>query len=97
MTRAEPLLIPIDRARDELGVGNTTLWRLMKEGAIESVSIGRKRLVVFASLKGYVSKLRQSHTQSHTSTRFGASAGERQKIGIRQKSRNLKQLVDDDE
>jgi hypothetical protein len=40
-----------------LGVGNTTAWELLKRGEIESVSIGRKRLVVVASAKAYVARL----------------------------------------
>jgi hypothetical protein len=53
----EPILEPVSSTRQQLGIGNTTAWKLIGQGDLETVSIGRKRLVVVASRKAYVEKL----------------------------------------
>jgi hypothetical protein len=54
----EPILEPVSRTRQKLGIGNTTAWKLIGQGDLETVSIGRKRLVVVASRRAYVARLR---------------------------------------
>jgi hypothetical protein len=44
MTNVRPLLMPVPRARAELGnIGNTKMWELIGEGELETVSIGLRR------------------------------------------------------
>jgi hypothetical protein len=59
MTNVRPLLMPVPRARAELGnIGNTKMWELIGEGEPETVSIGRRRFVVVESLDAYIARLR---------------------------------------
>lgn len=51
------LLIPEDAAKI-IGVGRTTLYELLRTGAIESVRIGRARRIPADALDDYVSRLR---------------------------------------
>jgi excisionase family DNA binding protein len=47
----KPLAVPVKIACKLLGVGNTTMWALIKAGRVKTISIGRRRLVVYASLE----------------------------------------------
>lgn len=51
------LLIPEDAAKI-IGVGRTTLYELLRTGAIESVRIGRARRIPADALDDYVNRLR---------------------------------------
>jgi excisionase family DNA binding protein len=48
---AKPLAVTVKRACKLLGVGNTTMWALIKTGRVKTVSIGRRRLVIYSSLE----------------------------------------------
>ena len=48
---ARPLAVPVKTACKLVGVGNTTMWALIKVGRVKTVSIGRRRLVIYASLE----------------------------------------------
>lgn len=47
----EPQLFTISSAASMLGVGRTTAWKLVSDGTLESVHIGRRRLVRASSLR----------------------------------------------
>ena len=47
----KPLAVSVKLACKLFGVGNTTMWGLIKAGRVKTVSIGRRRLVVYASLE----------------------------------------------
>ena len=47
----KPLAVPVKTARWLLGIGNTKMWELIKTNRVETISIGRRRLVIFASLE----------------------------------------------
>lgn len=51
---AKPLTVTVKTARKISGLGNTTLYRLIKEKRLETISIGRRRLVKYASLEALV-------------------------------------------
>jgi excisionase family DNA binding protein len=52
---ARPLAVSVKTACKLVGVGNTTtMWGLIKAGRIKTVSIGRRRLVIYASLETLV-------------------------------------------
>lgn len=53
-----PLSVSIKEARRLLGIGNTTLWELIKDGRIETAKIGRRRLVIYASLTAFIDRNR---------------------------------------
>ena len=46
-----PLLITAPRARRILDVGNTKFWELVKSGKIQMAEVGKRRMVVYASLE----------------------------------------------
>lgn len=52
---ARPLTVTVAMARKLSGLGNTTLWQLIKTRKLESVSVGRRRLIVFDSLQKLLS------------------------------------------
>lgn len=52
-----PLLLTVEQAAIMLGLGRTTTYELVMRGQIQSVKIGRRRLVVRQGLDSYVSDL----------------------------------------
>jgi hypothetical protein len=50
-TTLKPLLVSGPTARQLLDVGNTKYWDLVKSGKIQTVGLGRARMVVYASLE----------------------------------------------
>lgn len=50
----EPLTITIDGTKKATGLGATKIYELIKEGKLETVSIGRRRLVKVASIRALV-------------------------------------------
>ena len=51
----KPLAVPVKTACRLVGVGNTSMWALIKAGRVKTVSIGRRRLVIYASLEALLS------------------------------------------
>ena len=51
----KPLTITIGTACKLSGLGNTKIWELIKTHKLKTVSIGRRRLIVFASLEHLLS------------------------------------------
>jgi excisionase family DNA binding protein len=47
----KPLAVPVKTACKLVGIGNTTMWALIKAGRVKTTSIGRRRLVLYASLE----------------------------------------------
>jgi excisionase family DNA binding protein len=56
---SHPLAVTVPVARALLGIGNTTIWALIRDGELETVRIGRRRLVVYASIESLLARLRQ--------------------------------------
>jgi hypothetical protein len=52
---AKPLAVSVKTACKLVGVGNTTMWALIKLGRVQT-SIGRRRLVIYASLESLLSE-----------------------------------------
>lgn len=57
---AQPLrlLLSIEDAAERLSLGRTTFLQLVYNGAIESVTVGRRRLIPVEGLEDYVARLR---------------------------------------
>ena len=53
----------IPDASDVSGIGRTTLYELIKKGEIESVHVGRRTLIIAASLHLYLDRLRGAQNQ----------------------------------
>jgi excisionase family DNA binding protein len=47
----EPLAVTVRQACEASNLGPTTIWKLIGTGALATVRIGRRRLVLYASLK----------------------------------------------
>lgn len=54
MPTATPLLLSIEQVAQQLNVGRTTAYRLIQEGIIPSVKIGRLRRVPVNEVARYV-------------------------------------------
>jgi excisionase family DNA binding protein len=52
------LLQSIPEAAASIGVGRSLMYELVATGQVETVHVGRRRLVVVASVESYVEKLR---------------------------------------
>lgn len=46
-----PLLVSIKEARRLIGVGNTRIYDLINDGSLETVRIGKRRLIRYSSLQ----------------------------------------------
>jgi hypothetical protein len=57
-----PLAVPVKVAAQLIGVGRSTLWVLIKQQEVETISIGRKRLVLHASLQALIESRRAKET-----------------------------------
>ena len=47
----KPLTVTVATARTISGLGNTTIWALLKEGKLEAVRVGRRTLITFRSIE----------------------------------------------
>lgn len=54
----DAMLVSIPMTVKMLGCGRTTIYELIKNGEIETVKLGKRRLVVTDSLRSYVTNLR---------------------------------------
>lgn len=53
-TTLEPIAISIHDAERVSGISRRTLYDLMRDGAIQSRKVGRRRLVLVRSLRAYL-------------------------------------------
>ena len=50
----EPILTSVADAAQMLGLGKSKIYELIHEGDLETVFVGRRRLVKIASIRGFV-------------------------------------------
>jgi hypothetical protein len=60
---AKPLTVTVATARRISGLGNTTLWALIKDRKLETVRIGRRTLITFRSLEALLTPNLESQPQ----------------------------------
>lgn len=53
-----PLLLSVDDAAKVLGIGHAKVWELIATEEIESVRIGRRRLIPAEALGDFVTRIR---------------------------------------
>src|SRR5262245_34270341 len=58
-----PLTITIATARQITGLGNTTIWRLIGEKKLDTVRVGRRRLVLYDSLRALLTHTSDTQPQ----------------------------------
>jgi hypothetical protein len=51
---AGPLAVSVKNASRLPGIGTTSMWQLIRDGRVETIGIGRRRLVIYESLKRLV-------------------------------------------
>jgi hypothetical protein len=54
--REKPFVVSGPRARKLLDVGNTKYWKLVKDGKIRLVNVGKRRMATYASLEALIPK-----------------------------------------
>jgi len=52
----EPLLLSQEEVAHRLGIGRTTIWRLVKAGELERVRIGSRTLITTRSIDTYLTR-----------------------------------------
>jgi len=62
---AKPLSVTVGTAKKLSGLGNTTLWRLIKERQLETVHVGRRTLITFRSLEALLAPCLTSQPRPH--------------------------------
>jgi excisionase family DNA binding protein len=62
----EPVTITILDALRLSGLGRTKLYELLTNGEIQSVRVGTRRLIVFASLKACLTGRREAREEGRT-------------------------------
>jgi excisionase family DNA binding protein len=50
----KPLSVTVKRACEITGLGNTTIYELIKNGRLETLNVGRRTLVKYGSLEELV-------------------------------------------
>ncbi len=45
-----PITVTVATARKISGLGNTTIWKMIGDGTLQSITVGRRRLVDYGSL-----------------------------------------------
>ena len=66
------LLLTVEEAADQLGVGRTVMYRLLSSGAVKSVTLGRLRRIPRECLSDFVADLR-SHQAENGQPQGGAA------------------------
>jgi hypothetical protein len=51
----KPLAVPVKAACQLVGLGHTSMWGLIRAGKVKTISIGRRRLVIYESLEALLS------------------------------------------
>jgi hypothetical protein len=60
----KPLTVTVDTVRKVSGLGNTTVWKLIRERKLETVHVGRRTLVTVGSLERLLTP-EETVSQSH--------------------------------
>ena len=58
--QVEPILCSITEAGRALGLGRSKVYELINEGNLETVHIGRRRLIHIESIEAFVNKRRST-------------------------------------
>jgi len=54
---AQPLLLTVDQAKDQLSISRAKLFMLLRDGEIHSIKIGSSRRIPIGALTAYVQRL----------------------------------------
>ena len=62
---AKPLTVTVGTAKQLSGLGNTKIWALIKDRTLETVHVGRRRLIIFRSLEALLAPCLTSQPRPH--------------------------------
>jgi hypothetical protein len=65
----KPLAVTIQTAQNLIGIKNTKLWQLIGNGSLQTLSVGKRRLVLYASLERLIEMLRDQEADRPRSDR----------------------------
>jgi hypothetical protein len=54
----KPLAVTVRTAQELIGIKNTKIWELIGNGSLQTLSIGKRRLVFYASIERLIETLR---------------------------------------
>jgi hypothetical protein len=54
----KPLTVPVKMGCQLIGISNSTMWKYIKDGRVKTISLGRKRLIIYESLEALVQSAR---------------------------------------
>ena len=54
---AEKLMVSVNEACDRTGIGRSALYEMIRDGEIQSVKVGRRRLIPVTGLESLVERL----------------------------------------
>jgi excisionase family DNA binding protein len=57
--RPAPIAMTVASAMSALGIGKTKLYELLASGDLEAIRVGRRRLILQASIEALVERLRE--------------------------------------
>jgi excisionase family DNA binding protein len=91
----KPLTVSVKTAQQIIGVGNTTMYELIGDGRVESIKMGNKRLILFASLERLVTPSNSSQTSDNpaaraTAARLASAPKRWQRVGRHREYRSRK-------
>jgi excisionase family DNA binding protein len=55
-----PVLVTVKAAKSLTGLGNTKIYDLISAGKLKSITVGRRRLIVYASIEELVKTNREA-------------------------------------
>jgi excisionase family DNA binding protein len=47
----KPITVTVPVTREITGLGNTTVWALIRDGKLRTIKIGKRRLVIYQSIE----------------------------------------------
>jgi excisionase family DNA binding protein len=62
ITPAERLMLTVEQSAELLGLGRTTTYELVMSGTIESVHVGRRRLIPRSALDRFIERLMEAQS-----------------------------------
>src|SRR5262245_543096 len=81
---AKPLTVTVATARKLSGLGNTTIWALIKDQTLETVHVGRRTLITYRSLEALLAP--RSQPRPHRRRGRPCKTAERHRDGRRHRA-----------
>jgi hypothetical protein len=54
LKQLKPLSVPVKVGCELIGISSSTMWKYIKDGRVKTISLGRKRLIIYESLEALV-------------------------------------------